>query len=301
MIGRNWRSHRNTGCEPGHWSGRLAVQDHGVEAVARPAILRNRARSPGELEISLDATEIDGRISERSARSATIVDPVVVERDVIGANQSNAVGSGIVHEVVAHDRRLVPQAIGDDAVLAGPVDLVSRQGQAFARRRRRWTSGRAEEAGNDATRLDIRPPGRGVANGARVHVDGRIKRVDPILTCIKDRGSGNRQPGQTACDGSAVDGDAGLHVIDQTVHERAVALTAGLVGDGNPSPVCGLGMAALGAGHENRRAGNGGRRRARCVFQAGEDRLAARATRDQAAAAQGYRATEGLDDVSGPD
>src|SRR5438128_3119184 len=148
-------------------------------------------------------------------------------------------------------------------------------------------------------RLDIWPPGCGVADSTRVHADGRIERIDPILTGVQDRGSGNRQPRQTTGDGSAVDGDTGLHVIDETVHESTVPLTAGLVGDGNPSPVSGLWMTALGAGHENRWAGNGGRRRARCVFQAGEDRLGARSTRDQASAAQGYRATKGLDDGSG--
>ena len=111
------------------------MQDYRVKTVARPVIFGHGRRSPGELEIGLHATEVHGRISEPGSRSTTIVDLVVIEGELIGANQPDAIRAGIVHNVVAHDRQLVAQAIGNDAVFAGPGDVVSRQGQTLAARR----------------------------------------------------------------------------------------------------------------------------------------------------------------------
>ena len=267
-------------------------------------IFGNGPSTPRQLEIGLHATEVDGRISKSGARSTAIVDLVVVESELIGANKSYAVCAGIVHEVVADDRRLAPQAVGHDAVVPDPIEMVSRQRHAFAcsrgwRRRRRRTIRWAEKAGDDAMRLNIWLAGSSVADGTRVHVDWRVECVDPVLAGVQDRGGGNRQLGRNTNDWSAVDGDTCLRVIDEAVNQHAGALLACLVGDRDPAPVSSLWLTAVRAGYQNRRTGNGCPSRARGVLHTGEDLLAAGSTRHQAATVQSNGTAEGFDNVSG--
>src|SRR5437879_7096685 len=96
---------------------RLAMDHHRVQAVTRAMIRRHGRGSGGQLEIGLDSAEINGRVTERRCRSTAAVDRVVVQCQLVGTRQPNAISSRAVDQVVTDDRVAPTEPAGYDPVL----------------------------------------------------------------------------------------------------------------------------------------------------------------------------------------
>ena len=67
-------------------------------------------------------------MKRRPGRRSRLPDVVGGHAKQVGTHQADPIGARISNGVVRDDGRLPAQAVGDDAVFAGRIDLVANQG-----------------------------------------------------------------------------------------------------------------------------------------------------------------------------